>query len=228
MTKETIVFVPGLLCNEVLWENQMKFFHNQYDCIVADITQHNNIQDMVLSLNEQVPEKFHLIGFSLGGWVALEFAQLYPEKISTLTTISSDAGTLKPETRHAMGDMIQQIKAGCFEALIADMFAISIATENKKIPHLKNKFFDMMHIRGPEVALRQLQALLNFNRGPLHFDKLQMPIKMIHGQQDVHIDVSGLKKVTEVLSNGQLECIQFSGHFVPLENPHDLNKLLPS
>lgn len=49
-------------------------------------------------------ERFILIGMSMGGYIALEFALRYPEKLQGLILIDSMAGAYSEEKRHAYAE----------------------------------------------------------------------------------------------------------------------------
>ena len=53
------------------------------------------------SLNELIKKPLHLIGYSMGGRIALHFALTYPEKVSKLTLISTSPGIEDPKERQA-------------------------------------------------------------------------------------------------------------------------------
>ncbi|MGI8540129.1 MAG: alpha/beta fold hydrolase [Rubrobacteraceae bacterium] len=63
---EPLVFIPGLLCDERLWENQIEEFGDKYDISVADVSKDNSIEGMARRLLESSPERFALAGLSMG------------------------------------------------------------------------------------------------------------------------------------------------------------------
>ncbi len=102
--KQNIVFLHGLAMDHESWYHQIEFFKKDYSLLLFDLRGHgqsskpkasiyytleNLVQD-VKTVTEKVNlKRFNLIGFSLGGSIAMKFAQLYPEAIEKLVTINS-------------------------------------------------------------------------------------------------------------------------------------------
>ncbi|TQR18690.1 alpha/beta fold hydrolase [Psychrobacillus vulpis] len=106
---EPIVFLhTGLQTGLTDYTFQREYFTKSYKVIAPDLRGHgqsktNDIQnffeDSALDLLETIDhyhlETIHLVGCSLGAIVAMKFAQLYPERINTLTI--SGITPVKPE-----------------------------------------------------------------------------------------------------------------------------------
>jgi hypothetical protein len=68
----SLLLIPGLLCNERLWRGQIDGLGECVHAIVADVTRHESIREMAGSILHSAPQRFCLAGFSLGNQVALE------------------------------------------------------------------------------------------------------------------------------------------------------------
>lgn len=99
---ETLVFIHGLSDNLVYWEflasNLKKDFqvlridlrgHGQSDLGEDEITMDSYVNDLVGLLDDLNISKSNIIGFSLGGAIALDFAIKYPERVSSLVLMSA-------------------------------------------------------------------------------------------------------------------------------------------
>ena len=99
---ETLVFLHGLSDNLLYWEFLASSLKDDYQVIRLDFRGHGESEldddeitigqfanDLTNLLEELDVDKINLIGFSLGGAVALDFAVKYPEKVSSLVLMSS-------------------------------------------------------------------------------------------------------------------------------------------
>lgn len=99
---ETIVFIHGLSDNLLYWEFLASNLKNDYQVLRIDLRGHGGselgndeisielfVNDLYSLLKELDISKVHLIGFSLGGAVALEFTVMYPETVDSLVLMSS-------------------------------------------------------------------------------------------------------------------------------------------
>src|SRR5687768_4478613 len=78
-------------------------------------------------LDENQHETVAVAGMSMGGYIALAFAEKYPNRVCGLGLISTQAGADSPETKQARKEMIQKIREHgprvAAEAIIPKMFA---------------------------------------------------------------------------------------------------------
>ncbi|PTI69048.1 alpha/beta fold hydrolase [Staphylococcus succinus] len=87
--KDTIIFLPGTLCNERLWERQIDFFESEYNIIIGNLNNYNSIEKMAEAILSKAPEKFFLVGLSLGGIVSLEIARIAPQRVVKLVLMDT-------------------------------------------------------------------------------------------------------------------------------------------
>lgn len=98
---ESLVFVHGLSDSLLYWEFLAANLKNDYEVIRFDLRGHGEselgsdeitvdtyIEDLNNLLDELNVSNVNLIGFSLGGAIALEFALRYPDKVDSLVVMS--------------------------------------------------------------------------------------------------------------------------------------------
>lgn len=100
--KEKIVAIHGLGSAGTVWELIKPNLVETYEFITLDLPGHgeselepfNHMSPKVLAelifveLVESGISKFHVVGNSLGGWVALEMAALFPENVQSVTALA--------------------------------------------------------------------------------------------------------------------------------------------
>ena len=96
-----IIFIHGLGLNQSMWKPQIDFFKNNsfvtYDLLghgktpfSENILTMKKLAGQLLVLIENLKiDKFHLIGFSIGALVSIEFATNYEKYLNSLTLIST-------------------------------------------------------------------------------------------------------------------------------------------
>ena len=96
-----IVFIHGVGLNRNMWLPQINYFKNQ-SILTYDLLGHGKTPfekeevkmedyvDQLLSLSELLNiDKFHLVGFSIGSLIAINFAANFQKKINSLTLIAT-------------------------------------------------------------------------------------------------------------------------------------------
>lgn len=97
---ETVVFIHGLSDNLTYWEflaanlkdtHQILRFdlpgHGQSE-LTDDVTRTSYVEDLKKLLDELNIKKAHMVGFSLGGAVAIDFTVRYPDYVTSLVVMS--------------------------------------------------------------------------------------------------------------------------------------------
>lgn len=100
--KTTLVFLPGLTADHRLFEKQIEYFQDKYNCFVWDAPGHGastpfqftfSLEDKAIFLHDILErEKIKnpvLIGQSMGGYVAQMYMELYPNLPSAFVSIDS-------------------------------------------------------------------------------------------------------------------------------------------
>ena len=86
-----IVLIPGALATPKFWHHQEAHWHGEKHIHHANGFLGQSIPDIAEQLIEKLPKKFTLIGFSLGGYIALELIQRIPHQVDKLILINSGA-----------------------------------------------------------------------------------------------------------------------------------------
>jgi 2-succinyl-6-hydroxy-2,4-cyclohexadiene-1-carboxylate synthase len=96
MNKIPVVFIHGFLGTSDDWEPVCSHL-SDYDLIKLDLPGHGKTA-FTKHFEEWIPSlpKMHLIGYSMGGRLAMQYANLFPEKIASLTLISAHRGINDP------------------------------------------------------------------------------------------------------------------------------------
>ena len=109
----TLVFLHGMGSSHHAWQLITPQLAREFNVILLDLPGHGEMSlhsdDLMdpKSLSERVHqtlammgiEKYHLVGNSLGGWIALELAAAHPESVLSVTALAPAGLWLVPETR---------------------------------------------------------------------------------------------------------------------------------
>ncbi len=94
----TVVLLHGVGLSREMWEPVAGLFPSGYEVLALDLPGHGarspvtgplTLADLAGRLAPEIPPGAHLVGFSLGALVAQHFAAHDPERVATLTCVSS-------------------------------------------------------------------------------------------------------------------------------------------
>lgn len=220
-----IVLIPGALATPKFWHHQEAHWHGEKHIHYATGFLGQSIPDIAEQLIETLPKKFTLIGFSLGGYIALELMQRIPHQVDKLILINSAAKTLSEKGQIERERSIELINNGKFDFLINLIFKNSVHDKNKHhelLPLLKSMALEV----GAKRYLEQLTAMVN---KPDHSDLLttiECPTLLIASKNDKVMPPERSEHMAENIKNSQLIYVENCGHMAPLEQPDRINQIL--
>ncbi len=164
-----------------------------------------------------------LIGWSLGGLVALEIAAHCPELVSGLVLIAS-APKFCASAGFAQGIPIQNIRAikqgltRDIDATLAKFYRLAAAPFRAALP--------MPQLCLPGTSCQDeltagLNYLLETDLRP-ELDRIQSPVLMLHGKEDRVISWQAADYIRQLLPSSRLRLYDDIGHDIPLREPLQL------
>ena len=236
-TGETVVLLHGLGSCKEDWQPQIQALAQHYCVIAPDLRGHGattkaktgyNIAqyaaDILGLLDALRCDTVHLIGFSLGGMITLEFATRYPERLRSATVINATPAVIVNnwQTRSFFWSRLVFIQLfGC-------------AYMGKKIAK--------MNFPAPEQAALRAQAERQFasndkgayfraTKSLLGWDvrsrlsKITCPLLAVSSDQD-YTPVAAKQALVDAVPHGELQVIANARHLMPMEQPDALNAVL--
>ncbi|MER7971551.1 MULTISPECIES: alpha/beta hydrolase [unclassified Streptomyces] len=98
MSQPTVVLLHGVGLDHTLWEPLASLLADRFTVIAPDLPGHGTrrpvrgtvtLADLADGVADEIPAGAHLVGFSLGALVAQHLALHRPERVATLTSVSS-------------------------------------------------------------------------------------------------------------------------------------------
>lgn len=94
---KTVMLIHGWGMNSCVWEPVREVLESRYHVLWIDLPGHGfnqdfsakNLQHIVDLIAKVTPNETHIIGWSLGGMVAQSLAQKFPQKVDSLTMVTS-------------------------------------------------------------------------------------------------------------------------------------------
>ena len=221
-----VFLLPGLLCTERLWAAQTETLAGSAQCRIPDLTAYESIEAMANAVLSLVPGRFGMVGFSMGGCVALEVVGRAPDRVTRLALLSTNASGLLPPVRRQLRDSISGIEAGGFDAYLADAFPHYVAPERIYDHELWRTFAAMGKSLGSVVAVRQILALLEYPGFGGCLGWIACPTVVICGREDRRTPVATHEELVKLIPDAKLRVIERAGHFTPLEEPEAVTEAL--
>lgn len=162
-------------------------------------------------LDELGLDTVHLVGYSLGGWIAAEFAAFYPERLESLTLMT-------PAGLRILGKPIPNIYA-----MMPDQFLATIFNDPTNMASVAPNFEDLdeiVHLFGEASTLARLawnpQYDLKLER---RLGRVTCPALVVCAENDRLIPNEMAERYAELLPNARIESVPGTGHALAYEQP---------
>ncbi len=158
-------------------------------------------------------------GMSMGGYVALSFAENYPERLAGLALIASQAAADSDEARTGRAAMIEKVrKEGpqvAAEAIAAKLFSPQNSQNHTylKIPR------ECAAKAGVEGICWALQAMANRPDRTFVLKNLECPWAVMHGAEDKIVPIDRAEQMSRESSLCEFTRVANAGHGIPIEQP---------
>jgi pimeloyl-ACP methyl ester carboxylesterase len=193
------------------------------DMSSASYTLEDMADDCVGLLDELGVQTAHLVGASLGGMIAQTVAIQHPDRVLSLVSIMSTTGDRAvgqphPEALPALLTRPAPDREGFVDFVVGAWKVIgspAFATDEDALRARARASYD----RGiyPDGTARQLMAIGASGDRTEALRQLDVPTTVIHGSNDILIDVSGGKATAAAIPGAQLELIEGMGHDLPAQ-----------
>jgi pimeloyl-ACP methyl ester carboxylesterase len=166
-------------------------------------------------------EAAHVVGASQGGMIAQALAIRHRSRVLSLTSIMSTTGNpsvgqTHPEAIPALLTRPPADREQFIDSVVAAWRVIGspgFALDEAALRERAGAGFDRGYY--PEGTARQLVAILASGDRTEALRRLDVPTQVIHGTDDILIDVSGGKATAAAIPGARLELIEGMGHDLP-------------
>jgi len=156
-------------------------------------------------------ERVHLVGYSLGGWIAAEFAVFHPRRLASLTLITP-AGLRVPG--RPQGDLFAMDPEALFMAFFNDPAnAAEILPDLESLDEIEHQFGEM-------ATLARLAWNPRFDpKLERRLERIDAPTLVIKAENDRLIPGEVADRFAEVIAGARVETVPGTGHGVIIEQP---------
>lgn len=237
--EEVVLLLHGLGSRGSDWRQQIVALAGAYRVIAPDLRGHGASRapgghwrmadlagDIFALLNQLAIRRVHVVGFSLGGMVALEMANRRPHRLASLCLINSQPFPgRKPRAL---------LLAYWMRRLIISLFGLQTMGRvigNKLFPEpdqhaVLERFVAQMARMSKPAYLAALDAIYHWDITP-QFASLGLPVMILAADQD-YTPVQAKRAFAAHFSQCQFHVIANSRHATPLDQVERVNFLLSS
>ena len=230
-----LLLIGGLGFGRWAWFRQVPAFSRHFQTITFDVRGERDLKggvsdlvaDVVALLEHLRVKKAHVLGTSLGGFVAQELALERPDLVDRLVLVCTSYGRGGPESMSpwALSDMIglpslnpeRAVRKG-LEAATADTYRAESPEEFEQI--VRWRLADSPSLSAYYEQMRA-GARFDISRDVGH---ITSPTLVIHGSEDRYVPAANAEALAEAIPDARLRVLDDAGHLVFIERYADVNR----
>lgn len=234
-----VVLLHGFLGSKAIWQHTAQNLAKSYRVIAIDLPGHgetpsigyaHSMEMMARSvkavMNFLKLKRYVIVGHSMGGYVALAFADLFPDNLRGLclyhSTAYADSDEKKTDRLRAI-QLVKSSKTVYTKNTIRNLFA------SKNLKYLNDEIAFATGI-AKSMDKRGIVAALHGMRDrpgrDIILGMVSYPVMMVIGEHDNVLPASVLLEQAQLIRNRTVLYLEHDGHFGFLESPRQSNKAL--
>jgi pimeloyl-ACP methyl ester carboxylesterase len=218
-----LIYLPGMMCDDRLFAPQIAALGG-----VAHGFGHldTTIEAMATRLLAELPDRFALVGLSMGGIVAMEIIRQARDRVDRVALLDTNPLAELPEVKARRAPQIAKVQAGGLTSVMRDEMKPNYLADGPDRDAILGLCMDMALDLGPEVFINQSVALRD---RPDQSDTLRpydRPALVLCGQDDRLCPVARHELMHDLLPNAELVVLRGAGHLPTLEQPQETTAAL--
>ncbi|MEY9335556.1 pimeloyl-ACP methyl ester carboxylesterase [Pseudomonas protegens] len=220
-----LVLLPGLLCDERLWQQQARALGPEREVQIADLSLDASIAEMARRTLQQAPAQFALAALSMGGYVAMEMLRQAPERVLKLALFDTMARPDDEARARMRRGLLALARQGRFKGVTPHLLPRLMHPRCLDTPVAK-LVQDMALAIGKEGFVRQQQAIIDrADYRPL-LASIKVPTLIVVGENDAITPLAEAQFLHQGIVGSRLQVLAQCGHLPPLEHPQRTTELL--
>jgi pimeloyl-ACP methyl ester carboxylesterase len=236
-TGTPLLLIHGYPLDHTIWDEVLPLLEKDFDLILPDVrgfgesttidsqySMNDIAYDFVALLDHLGIQKAALAGHSMGGYIALAFARLHPERVTGLALVASQALADTSDNKQGRYKTAADV-AEKGVGLVAEAMPPKLSAD----AHVQGFVRELIRKQNKDGIIGALKAMAEREDSLALFPSFNFPVVLIHGSADILLPIECAYEVKKIISSAHLMELSNAGHMPMLEMPErtaDALKLL--
>ena len=227
------MLLHGYPLDHHVWDDIIPILEDTFDVILPDLrgfggsrqvdtpTMDDYAADIAGLLDQLGIQRAAIVGHSMGGYVALAFARLYPERVSGLGLVSSQVLADPPDRKEGRYKSAAEVSEKGIKGIVETMAPKFTSDER-----LQAVARETMERQQPAAYIGALKAMAERADSTPLLSSFKFPVVIVHGKADALIPVDRAREAKNALSQAHLVELESAGHIPMMEEKEETAKAL--
>ena len=236
-----IIFLHAGVADSRMWEPQLKAFAKHFDVVTPDMRgfgkselppeRWSPVKDIASLMDELHLKPAHVVGCSIGGRIAIDFALDHAERISKLVLVGPGIGGMKFDEKYAelWSEVEAADKAGDMDAVNRAEMHLWLDGPRRKRGYVKQPLRDLfLEMNGGNFS-SDFEAAPQDELDPPaieRLDEITAPTLIVVGDEDVPTIFDAVEVLMAKIPHGRKAVIHDAAHLPNLEHPDEFNRIV--
>ncbi|MER2537020.1 MAG: alpha/beta fold hydrolase [Rhizobiaceae bacterium] len=216
-TATPLLLLPGTLCNGRLFAPMLDALGDP-PAVIGDMTGARNAPALAQRLLRQAPPVFSLLGFSLGGIVAMEMIAQAQDRIERLALISTTPRPDPPANAFARRHALRRARENGIDSYTDENWPLFVSPARRGDVALKGLIGQMARETGLDGFADQTEVAINRADSRPRLASVRVPTLVLAGQHEQVCPLDAHREIADAIDGAVFATVD-AGHFAPLEQP---------
>lgn len=237
---QAVIFIHGFPFNRSMWNMQLKALKDTCRVIAYDIRGHGNsepgnerfsielfVKDLLALMDALKIKKAVLCGLSMGGYIALNAIENYPERFAALILCDTTCIADTPEVKEKRMSAIESIRKKGVEKYAEESIKNYFAPESFTTMYNEIDAIREMIVKTSEQTLSKTLLALSVRKETCSkLSEIKVPVLIMVGKEDKITPPAAAQFMHEKIKGSSLHILEHAGHLSNIENPGEFNSRL--
>ena len=221
-----IVCIPGLACSPRLYAEQIPQLWTVGPVTIAQHGRYESVGAIARSILALAPDRFALIGLSMGGYVSFEIMRQAPERVVKLALLDTTARPDTPEQTENRRLQISLAEQTPIVDLADALFPRLVHPRRRSDEQLRDIVRIMAEETGAAGFIRQQTAIMSRPDSRPSLSSIRCPALVLVGDSDELTPPDRAAEMVHGISGSRLVTVPECGHLSTLERPQSVTEAL--
>jgi len=175
--------------------------------------------DFVAALLGALPAPLGLVGFSMGGYVALALMKRRPEKVRALALVDTRSAAEDQTGKARRDEAIADLRTRGVDAVAEAMVPRLLSPESLRSPELVERVRRIILRQRPETLESDLTAIRDRPDSSGFLKEIPVPTLVLAGEHDVISTPVESRAMADAIPGARFVQISGASHLTPMEKP---------